>query len=255
MKHFWFGKEVIHILSALAIFVLTMGFGIKAIVKMGAIKKLAHSIAGVIILILCLFVTFVGLAVIILRMKSNYDWNTRSYLWKRKIHQIFGYLALLIGQVTVLLGLLKKNQGKFAWLFGINAPVIVIILVILELYYWKRWYELDAFKPVAARMSTDQFYASIKSGSKFVILDDMVINVADFIGHHPGGRFVLTHNIGRDISKFFYGGYCLEGNTGPNPSSGYTHSNYARMVVNKLIVAQLERDPETILCKVNQKRS
>lgn len=100
-------------------------------------------------------------------------------------------------------------------------------------------------------MTVEQFNAAVASGSKFVILDDLVVDVGAFINHHPGGRFVLTHNIGRDISKFFYGGYNLEGNTGPNPSSGYTHSNYARMVVNKLAAAQLIRDPETIQCKLN----
>jgi len=65
----------------------------------------------------------------------------------------------------------------------------------------------------------------------------MVLDVKDFINHHPGGRFVLTHNIGRDISKFFYGGYSLEGNSGADPKPGYNHSNYSRMIVNKIIVA------------------
>jgi cytochrome b involved in lipid metabolism len=30
--------------------------------------------------------------------------------------------------------------------------------------------------------------------------------------NHPGGKFVIEHNIGRDVSKFFYGGYSLDGN-------------------------------------------
>mmetsp|Transcript_18509 Transcript_18509/g.13305 ORF Transcript_18509/g.13305 Transcript_18509/m.13305 type:complete len:84 (+) Transcript_18509:1118-1369(+) len=83
-------------------------------------------------------------------------------------------------------------------------------------------------------MTTQEFDDAIKTGSKLVILDDMILNVGDFINHHPGGRFVLTHNIGRDISKFFYGGYNLEGNTGSKPGQGHIHSNYARMIVNKL---------------------
>jgi cytochrome b involved in lipid metabolism len=28
--------------------------------------------------------------------------------------------------------------------------------------------------------------------------------------NHPGGKFVVEANIGRDISKFFYGGYSME---------------------------------------------
>jgi len=26
---------------------------------------------------------------------------------------------------------------------------------------------------------------------------------------HPGGKFLITRNFGRDISKFFYGGYVM----------------------------------------------
>lgn len=50
----------------------------------------------------------------------------------------------------------------------------------------------------------------VLKGSKFVILDDYVIDIGPFLGYHPGGKFVLEHNIGRDITKFFYGGYSLE---------------------------------------------
>jgi hypothetical protein len=58
---------------------------------------------------------------------------------------------------------------------------------------------------------------------------------------HPGGAFVLSHNVGRDISKFFYGGYALDGNSS-NPkdaNSRHTHSNVARKIVNDHIVAVL----------------
>lgn len=49
-----------------------------------------------------------------------------------------------------------------------------------------------------------------------MILNEMVLDVTKFIDYHPGGKFVLKINNGRDISKFFYGGYCLEGNgSGP----------------------------------------
>jgi cytochrome b involved in lipid metabolism len=65
-----------------------------------------------------------------------------------------------------------------------------------------------------------------------VILDEMVLDVSKFISHHPGGMFVLEHNIGQDISKFFFGGYSLDGNLGPKPAGGYKHSNYARKIVN-----------------------
>jgi hypothetical protein len=40
--------------------------------------------------------------------------------------------------------------------------------------------------------------------------------------------------LGRDVSKFFYGGYSLERNIGAtnDPPRGHYHSNYARKIVN-----------------------
>ena len=40
-----------------------------------------------------------------------------------------------------------------------------------------------------------------------MIFDNLVLDLNGYENIHPGGRFNLQHNIGRDISKFFYGGY------------------------------------------------
>ena len=55
-----------------------------------------------------------------------------------------------------------------------------------------------------------------------VILDDFVLDVSKFMSEHPGGKFSISHNIGRDISKFFYGGYTLENTNGLRP---HVHAN------------------------------
>ena len=54
---------------------------------------------------------------------------------------------------------------------------------------------------------------------------------------HPGGTFSLYQNIGRDVSKFFHGGYSLE-NKSKVPE--HRHSNDARMIVNDLIIGKFE---------------
>ena len=61
-------------------------------------------------------------------------------------------------------------------------------------------------------MSRDVFDRAVQNGQKLVILDDLVLDVTEFINFHPGGRFTIRHCIGRDISKFFFGGYSLDGN-------------------------------------------
>ena len=66
-------------------------------------------------------------------------------------------------------------------------------------------------------------------GQKLVILDDLVLNFSNY--EHPGGDYLLEHNIGRDISKFFYGGYSLSSIQRPfsHPPDTYPYINSMRI--------------------------
>lgn len=60
--------------------------------------------------------------------------------------------------------------------------------------------------------------------------------------NHPGGKFLIQVNVGRDISRFFYGGYSLEGNFNQKPPLGHNHSNNAKAIINDLIVAVYDKE-------------
>ena len=79
------------------------------------------------------------------------------------------------------------------------------------------------------------------------MLDDLVLDVSKFKREHPGGRFLIEYNRGRDISKFFYGGYVLETGNGQGP---FAHSNVARVIVNGLIVARIDAKASTFNAKI-----
>ena len=110
------------------------------------------------------------------------------------------------------------------------------------------------FERPAGSMTAKEFDQALVNGRKLVILDDLVLDINKFIEQHPGGRFVLQHNVGRDVSKFFHGGYSLEDNMGPQPARGYTHSTLARMVVRDLAIAVFEpkSQADTVQCRVVQ---
>ncbi len=91
-------------------------------------------------------------------------------------------------------------------------------------------------------MTQKEFNFRIGNGDQLVILDQLVLDVKDFQFSHPGSKFVIQQNVGRDISKFFYGGYSLENNLGQSPAKGYNHSNTARIIVNDLVIATYEPD-------------
>ena len=43
-----------------------------------------------------------------------------------------------------------------------------------------------------------------------MILNDLVLDVSKFSLTHPAGAFLINKNVGRDISKYFDGGYVME---------------------------------------------
>ena len=94
---------------------------------------------------------------------------------------------------------------------------------------------------VKESMSRAEFDSAVHKGRKLIIVDDLVVDVEEYITHHPGGKFVIEHCIGQDISKFFFGGFSLENNIDPK-TKGYHHSYAAYMIVNELTVAYFEDD-------------
>ena len=105
----------------------------------------------------------------------------------------------------------------------------------------------DAGRADGVLISRDQFEMMVSRGKKLVIVDDMVVDVEEFIDVHPGGKFSLGHNIGRDVSKYFHGGYSLENIQGvPH----HTHSNDARRIVNSLVIGRLIDEAPIRLMKV-----
>jgi hypothetical protein len=78
-------------------------------------------------------------------------------------------------------------------------------------------------------------------------LDDLVVDVGEFMDSHPGGKFSLQHNVGQDISKFFYGAYSLESMVAP-----VTHSSLARKMVNRMVVARLVDNSKTKIMRIRE---
>ena len=63
-----------------------------------------------------------------------------------------------------------------------------------------------------------------------------MLDITKWADEHPGGAFSINFNIGRDVSKYFHGGYSLE-NKDKVPN--HAHSVDARRAAQKFIVARL----------------
>lgn len=123
---------------------------------------------------------------------------------------------------------------------GIEWGFFLGTLGILEYFHRRQAKKQDPFILPDGFMTEDEFEANIQRGRKLVILDDLVLDVEDFLPRHPGGRWNIEHNIGKDVAKFFYGGYANDGNDIQNRENArsHVHSNFARKAVNGMAIAR-----------------
>ena len=63
-----------------------------------------------------------------------------------------------------------------------------------------------------------------------------MLEVSKYWNSHPGGVFLIEKNIGRDIGKYFDGGYQMENNRGLKP---WTHTYQSRRIIERLAIGYL----------------
>ena len=120
----------------------------------------------------------------------------------------FGIRDLAINRVTSFI-------GTNAWLSYVNIGVFAVCFLFFEVQFRKMRVQEDQFEVHEGhiQMTPQEFEKRIKRGERLHILDNLVLDLKDFARKHPGGANLITHSIGRDISKFFYGAYAMDGNS------------------------------------------
>jgi len=163
---------------------------------------------------------------------------------------------ILLSQISILTGGMYYNSWiVYSSKHGSQSKPLVIVhfilffllMTVIEGIYQQFLKKETQFSEVSNTISREDFKKRVAGGEQLVIMDDMVLDVSKFKLSHPGGKFVIEYNIGRDVSKFFYGGYILENGTGLKP---HTHSNIARCIVNSLAIARLEEKAKTFTCRI-----
>ena len=249
--------QYVHAIAGWAVALATLFASILQISRRGLEFDELHTIVGNIMMCGVLFLALSG--VYAFRRKGSTEWSTDKVKSSRKIHRRLALAFWLLSLVGIWTGLAEYSEGRgeqWKRLGTLNLFVMLLITIGLEARFrWQRKQE-DPF--IAAELkdviTEQEFEARVKKGEQLCILDDLVLDLSSYAFAHPGGAFVLEYTVGRDISKFFYGSYALDGNHN-DPSRGtpaHAHSNIARKIANRHAVAALVRqDMQTLNFKVD----
>lgn len=144
---------------------------------------------------------------------------------------------MFISNFQVVSGLVNYESPVKNLIYG-HFAIYVVALAIIEVLFRFRMKNKDKgviVKPEIPTVSQFQFNNMINAGKKLVLFNNFIVNVENFMDEHPGTRFVISHNIGKEIGKYFYGAYSLEQDVAP-----YAHSSYAANLIKRLTVGKLE---------------
>lgn len=162
------------------------------------------------------------------------------------LHRYFGYSLLLLANATCMTGVINYVQKQikrpeYNWYFIFTLPLFLLAVGILEVKHRLKDSkgELDLQLPPGTPSMTQQELSDwIRSGKNLAVIDNLVLDQSNYAALHPGGKFSVEHTCGRDISKYFYGGFALLADGTGRPA--YTHSLKALSVAQSMVVAVLK---------------
>ena len=142
----------------------------------------------------------------------------------------------------------KIGYGWYGTYGVCTSIAFLICLALHEFFLWRynRWnYNLIEGIELAElierknlpRWTPAEIELAVKFGDSLVICDNLVLRTAGYEKIHPGGKFTITKNFGRDMAKFYYGNYSL---TNGKLSKPHTHSGQANLIVKNMIVGVIE---------------
>ena len=134
----------------------------------------------------------------------------------------------------------NESRDKFL-LMGVSTWGSIGTVLLSELVFrlWRRKHRRE-LKPRAGlpEMTVDEIKtAAFDKKQKICVMDNAVLDIKDYDEVHPGGKFVLYRNLGRDITKFFYGAYMLVN----DPTEVFwNHSPGATLIANSQVIATIK---------------
>ena len=159
------------------------------------------------------------------------------------MHRLLGWSVVILANANMVLGLNRAESNLRKTIYG-QFAVEVAILFIAEFIYRlrskRKEIDLDVNEGRLQTMSPDEFLIQVRGGKQWAMYNQYVVDVSSLLSTHPGGRFVIEKNIGREIGKYLYGAYTVESSSmSPHAHTRYAFDSLKRLIIGKIITPQV----------------
>lgn len=163
---------------------------------------------------------------------------------------------IILGNVNVLGGFYVYGSDIY-WLMFVFMGFYLVLFLFMEFIYnrfakFKSYNDqckyMDNRKAPLPEMKLEEFESLVHAGRQLMVDDNYIIDAAPFLNHHPGGKFVVKYNVGRDIGKYMNGSYVMENKMAHLPflHKPYAHTTYAYQIMKAQSIALLQTNPDSL---------
>lgn len=111
---------------------------------------------------------------------------------------VFGYIEL-------------HSNIRIIWIAYLLIAVGLVAL--FEFAWWSHWFAEKSFINSSVPFTHAKLREEvIKNKKSYMSFENKVVDIGSWAMHHPGGRFSIEYNFGKDIGRYLFGVYALNRN-------------------------------------------
>ncbi|KAL4471634.1 hypothetical protein ABPG74_008527 [Tetrahymena malaccensis] len=234
--------------------------------------EVAHFAMGISMTVLITFQHLIGL---ICKFNFENEDGSQKIHCLKLLHKISGYLIYLLGKANVMIGVNMFEKRYFVqsdntnyWMAKVLGGIYAIQFILLASIEFTYRQEPEIL--IRQKKNTNK-YADINKQKQhadiiellnnhtpvniinkqfpnilYVVHENSVYDITEI--QHPGGQFILKHIKGKEISRYFNGGYGYEGISMPP----YRHTLYAHNLLKEFYIGDIKNDYYNIFIEKEQ---
>jgi len=185
--------QYIHAFLGWLVMILTLAFVFLLFVFEGWDVDDLHQIIGFSVTVVSVYMVGNGIATYYVKNESR--WNSQQKIkLMRQTHKILGFMSFFAGAITIWLGFEEWNGARNLKFLGpLNLVLSIVLFLGFEANFQLMKDREDAFPtdgyPI---ISEAEFNIRVRKGENLCILDNLVLDLTNYVHQHPGGAFLIT---------------------------------------------------------------